>query len=100
MGVREALKKLGKILLGAIPFLLGVAVAVIMRRSPDDPAKQPQPKAPDMGKADENAEKLEVAQEKLDQQHADVEQALAQKPAPKKSDTLQDAVNAWNEGKR
>lgn len=98
MGVREVLKKLGQILLGAIPFLLGAAVAVIMRRSPNDPAKQPEPKAPDMGKADENVERLEEAQVKLDQQHDKIEQVLTPKQEPKKSDTLQDAVDKWNNG--
>lgn len=98
MGVREALKKLGKILLGAIPLLLGVAAAVVLRRTPDDPAKQPVPKAPDMGKADENVDKLEDAQKELDQQHQKIEDVLTPKPEPKPSKSLQDAVDKWNNG--
>lgn len=98
MRVREVLKTLGKALLGAIPFLLGLAAAIVLRRSPADPAKQPVPKAPDMQKADENVEQLEEAQKELDQQHQQIEDVLAPKPQAKPSKDLQDAVDKWNNG--
>ena len=98
MGVREALKNVGKILLGWIPILIGAAIVVVMRRSPADPSKQPTPQAPDMKKAEDNVEKLEQAQQELEQQHQKIEEVLTPQQPAKPSDSLQDAVDKWNEG--
>lgn len=90
----------GWLVLG-IPAAIGLAVAVVMRKSPAaNPASEPVAKGPDMAQADANAVTLEKDQVVLADQHKTIEEVL--KPAPvviQPDKSLEDAVNAYNKDK-
>lgn len=90
----------GWLILG-IPTAIGIAAAVVMRKSPvADPAKEPVAKGPDMTQADNNAKELEKDQVVLADQHKTIEETLKPKPVVIQPDkSLEDAVDAYNKGK-
>lgn len=90
----------GWLVLG-IPTAIGIAAAVVMRKSPvADPRKEPVAKGPDMAQADSNAATLEKEQVVLADQHKTIEETLKPRPVVVQPDmSLDDAVNAYNKGK-
>ena len=85
----------------AIPAAIGIAIAVVMRKSPSaDPSKEPVAKGPDMAQADSNAKTLEKEQVVLADQHKTIEETLKPRPVVIQPDkSLEDAVNAYNKDK-
>lgn len=84
-----------------IPAIIGLAIAIVMRRSPGkDPRDEPVAKGPDMAQADNNAKVLEKEQVVLADQHKAIETVLKPQPVVIKPDlSLEDAVNAYNKDK-
>ena len=97
----EWLSKIKAWLVLGIPAAIGLAVAVVMRKSPANPANEPVAKGPDMSQADNNAKQLEKEQVVLADQHKTIETALKPKPVVIQPDmSLEDAVNSYNKGKQ
>jgi hypothetical protein len=83
-----------------IPAVIGLAVAVVMRKSPVAKPATKEIKGPDMKAADDNAKNLEKEQQVLAEQHKSIEQVLVPKPAKVNPNTsLEDAVTAYNKDK-
>lgn len=99
MDVSSMLSKAASWLKWAIPFAIGLAVAVVMRQRPAAPQEQPA-KGPDMTPADNNAKELEKEQHVLADQHAAIEDTLKPRPVVIQADkSLLDAVNEYNKDK-
>lgn len=76
----------------AIPFALGLAVAVVLRKRPDAPVSAPAQH--DMAQADKNVTELQQQAVVLEEQHASITEVLKPKPVENKS--LEDAVAQFN----
>lgn len=83
-----------------IPTVIGLAVAVVMRKSPVAKPATTVVKGPDMKAADDNAKILEKEQQVLAEQHKSIEQVLRPNAATVSPNTsLEDAVSAYNKDK-
>lgn len=94
MDITGFFNKLKGWLLIAVPAVIGLAIAVVMRRKPvANPAQEPVARH-DMAQADANVQVLEQQQVVLEQQHQEIVEVL--KPKPVLEESLQDAVDRYN----